>query len=248
MVDVTRLPKGAFRLCADPGTGRAPGVHLAARGDIWRWAGMRQHPDAGPVHGRGRGIPDAKQGSNHGPSNDRDALNQNGAAARARAAARACLASGLSGQPARGASGGSISAGRKEQGYPRGAVAALCPDGRLHLQHGPIDIVAEAFGEPVPRYGRAMAGRRRGLRRCWRNWWPSFPRCGPSRRVAVDGAIARRMAAAVAPFRPAFITPMAAVAGRWRRRCWARMSGPGITRAYANNGGDIALWLAPGKA
>ncbi len=27
-----------------------------------------------------------------------------------------------------------------------GALVARLPDGRLHLQHGPIDIVAQAFG------------------------------------------------------------------------------------------------------
>ena len=37
-----------------------------------------------------------------------------------------------------GASGGSIF----EKSKPFGAVAALLPGGRLHLQHGPIDIVA----------------------------------------------------------------------------------------------------------
>ncbi|HKV14697.1 MAG TPA: UPF0280 family protein, partial [Reyranella sp.] len=29
-----------------------------------------------------------------------------------------------------------------------GAVAARLADGRLHLQHGPIDLIIEAFGEP----------------------------------------------------------------------------------------------------
>ncbi len=31
-------------------------------------------------------------------------------------------------------------------------------------------------------------------------------------------------------------------------RCWRRWSGPGLARAYVNNGGDIALWLAEGQA
>ena len=31
-----------------------------------------------------------------------------------------------------------------------GAQAAMLPDGRrLHLQHGPIDLIIEAFGEPA---------------------------------------------------------------------------------------------------
>ena len=28
------------------------------------------------------------------------------------------------------------------------AGAQKLPDGRMHLHHGPIDIIAEAFGEP----------------------------------------------------------------------------------------------------
>jgi ApbE superfamily uncharacterized protein (UPF0280 family) len=56
------------------------------------------------------------------------------------------------------------------------------------------------------------------------------------------------MAAAVAPFRPAFITPMAAVAGAVAEEVLVALTGPGIVRAYANNGGDIALWLAPGQS
>ena len=44
---------------------------------------------------------------------------------------------------------------------PFGAIAALLPDGRLHLQHGPIDIVAEAYGErPAVRAAHARAAAR----------------------------------------------------------------------------------------
>jgi uncharacterized protein len=59
--------------------------------------------------------------------------------------------------------------------------------------------------------------------------------------------VARRMAAAVAPFRPAFITPMAAVAGAVAEEVLLALQGSGITRAYVNNGGDIALWLGLGQ-
>lgn len=123
---------------------------------------------------------------------------------------------------------------------------AVLPDGRLHLQHGPIDIVAGASGEPLAvRAGYARAAARfatvleelvaelAALR---------------SEGVPVAGGIARRMAAAVAPFRPAFITPMAAVAGAVAEEVLAALTGPSLERAYANNGGDIALWLAPGES
>ena len=46
--------------------------------------------------------------------------------------------------------------------------------------------------------------------------------------------------------RAGFITPMAAVAGAVAEEVLEALVRPGITRAYVNNGGDIALFLAPG--
>jgi uncharacterized protein len=105
-----------------------------------------------------------------------------------------------------------------------GAVGARLPDaglaqGRLHLQHGPIDLICAAWGPG------ADAGYRRATAR-------------------FDGLLEER---AVAPFRPDFITPMAAVAGAVAEEVLGAMVGPGIERAYVNNGGDIALWLEPGQ-
>jgi ApbE superfamily uncharacterized protein (UPF0280 family) len=128
----------------------------------------------------------------------------------------------------------------------QGAVAALLPGGRLHLQHGPIDIVAEAFGDLAAiRAAHARAAARFG------GILPALVAELPALRsdgAGVTGPVARRMAAAVAPFHPAFLTPMAAVAGAVAEEVLAALTGPGITRAYANNGGDIALWLAPGQS
>lgn len=140
------------------------------------------------------------------------------------------------------ASGGSILARSKSTG----AVAALLPGGRLHLQHGPIDIIAEAFGAPAAvraSYMRAAARFAAVLDELVAEL-PALR----SEGVSVTGGIARRMAAAVAPFRPDFITPMAAVAGAVAEEVLAALQGPGIIRAYANNGGDIALWLGPGES
>jgi ApbE superfamily uncharacterized protein (UPF0280 family) len=128
----------------------------------------------------------------------------------------------------------------------QGAVAALLPGGRLHLQHGPIDIVAEAFGDLAAiRAAHARAAARFG------GILPALVAELPALRsdgAGVTGPVARRMGAAVAPFHPAFLTPMAAVAGAVAEEVLAALTGPGITRAYANNGGDIALWLAPGQS
>jgi ApbE superfamily uncharacterized protein (UPF0280 family) len=62
------------------------------------------------------------------------------------------------------------------------------------------------------------------------------------------GPVARRMWEACAPFRAGFITPMAAVAGAVAQELIACYHRPGIERAWLNNGGDIALHLAPGQS
>jgi ApbE superfamily uncharacterized protein (UPF0280 family) len=140
------------------------------------------------------------------------------------------------------ASGGSILAKSK----PMPAVAALLPGRRLHLQHGPIDLVVEAFGDPFAvRAGYARAAAR--FATVLEELVAELPALR-GEGVPVVGVIARRMAAAVAPFRPTFITPMAAVAGAVAEEVLRALAGRGIARAYANNGGDIALWLAPGES
>jgi ApbE superfamily uncharacterized protein (UPF0280 family) len=65
-----------------------------------------------------------------------------------------------------------------------------------------------------------------------------------------SGVIAGRMAEAVAPYcERTFITPMAAVAGAVAEEILASMkSAAELPRAYVNNGGDIALHLAPGES
>lgn len=126
-----------------------------------------------------------------------------------------------------------------------GAVAALLPDGRLHLQHGPIDIVAEAFGTaPAVRaaYARASVRFATVLEELVAEL-PALRSVG----VSVNGRVAARMRDAVAPYWPEFLTPMAAVAGSVADEVLEAMTGPGLLRAYANNGGDIAVWLAPGQ-
>jgi hypothetical protein len=65
----------------------------------------------------------------------------------------------------------------------------------------------------------------------------------------LQGVVARRMHAAVAPFADEqFITPMAAVAGSVAEEILrAMLAAADLKRAYVNNGGDIALHLEPGE-
>lgn len=122
--------------------------------------------------------------------------------------------------------------------------ARLLQDGRLHLHHGPIDLICGAEGPGAEAAFRRAVARFDGLLEELVAELPALR--APD--VAPEGPVARVMAAAVAPFRPAFITPMAAVAGAVAEAVLAAMvAGPGIARAYVNNGGDIALHLAPGQ-
>ena len=125
----------------------------------------------------------------------------------------------------------------------------MLPDGRrLHLQHGPIDLIAEAWG----------TGRRAAYARAVRRFETvldelvaELPRLRTAASMAphLTGPVARRMLAAVRPHSGAFITPMAAVAGSVADEILSVIrAGPGIDKAYVNNGGDIALHLAPGTS
>ncbi len=127
------------------------------------------------------------------------------------------------------------------------AVRARLPDGRVHFQHGPIDLLVAVEGEPA-----AAAD---ALERAWRRFVPLLGELVaelPRLRACAEpeappaGAVAARMHAAVLPFRPRFVTPMAAVAGAVADEIVGCLRGPGIVRACVNNGGDIALHLADG--
>ena len=136
------------------------------------------------------------------------------------------------------------------------AQASWLPDGRrLHLNHGPIDLIVEAWGEAeeVRRaYGQAverfqtilteLVAELPELRKAVRDETPPA--------AAFLSPTARRMHAAVLPFAPGtFITPMAAVAGAVADEMLAALvAGRRLDKAYVNNGGDIALHLAPGAS
>ncbi len=121
--------------------------------------------------------------------------------------------------------------------------------GRLHLHHGPIDIVAQAFGDPA----RCMRAYRLAADR-FRTILAELVEELALLRQPIDagrfeGAVARRMAAAVRPHGArTFITPMAAVAGAVADEVLAAMIPAGLTKAYVNNGGDIAWHLQPGQS
>ncbi len=125
-----------------------------------------------------------------------------------------------------------------------GAVAARLPGNRLHLQHGPIDLVIGVDGAREAAFATAEARFETVLTELVAEL-PALRRPVGAR---LNGSVAARMFAATRPHGPVFITPMAAVAGAVADEVLAAMrSGATLRRAYVNNGGDIALWLAPGE-
>ncbi|MDP1865631.1 MAG: UPF0280 family protein [Bradyrhizobium sp.] len=122
---------------------------------------------------------------------------------------------------------------------------------RLHLQDGPIDLIAEAVGGEADRRAAYDAAVRRfaGLLDELCGELPLLRQAADPERCLLQGVVARRMHAAVARFAGAhFITPMAAVAGSVAEEILAAMTGVAhLERGYVNNGGDIALHLADGE-
>lgn len=132
-----------------------------------------------------------------------------------------------------------------------GPRIAWLPDGRrLHMNHGPIDLIIEAFGAEAERraaYAQAAVRFRTILDELVAEL-PELRRpSAPGRPRAFAGPIARRMEAACGPLAETFITPMAAVAGSVADEMLAALvAGRDLDRAYVNDGGDIAIHLAPG--
>jgi len=128
----------------------------------------------------------------------------------------------------------------------------MLPDGRrLHMQDGPIDVVVEAFGEvhEIEVAYRAAAARFVGVLDELCDELKFLRRPAREDGDFPSGAIARRMMAAVKPYASrTFITPMAAVAGAVAEELLETMiSAAKLSRAYVNDGGDIALHLASGE-
>lgn len=129
-----------------------------------------------------------------------------------------------------------------------GPQARMLPDGRrLHLNHGPIDLIVEAFGREDERraaYGQATERFRAVLEELVSEL-SELRRPSTVSPRPFAGSIAVRMEAAVSPLARVFITPMAAVAGAVADEMMAAMlKGRRLDKAYVNNGGDSALHLS----
>ena len=130
-----------------------------------------------------------------------------------------------------------------------GPVAALLKGDRLHLQHGPIDLIIGADGTARAQAFAAAAARFDGLLEELVAELPLLRAGVTGDLPAPQGPVAHRMHRAVRPHAGAFITCMAAVAGAVADEILSAMiAAAPLDRAYVNNGGDIALHLAAGTS
>ena len=134
----------------------------------------------------------------------------------------------------------------------RAQVQFLPDNRRLHLHDGPIDLILEAFGTPAAvknAYDAAILRFATVLDELCGEL-PLLRRQAALGNPRPGGNVARRMFDAVLPYcQHVFITPMAAVAGAVAEEILYAMTAVApLDRAYVNNGGDIALHLAPGSS
>lgn len=131
----------------------------------------------------------------------------------------------------------------------QGPQAALLEDGaRLHLHHGPIDLIIGAEGDRATAFAAA--------RECFDGVLEGLAAELPGLRAELGpatppptGRVARRMHAATRPHcGTVYVTRMAAVAGAVADEVLGAMVAQAVlNRAYVNNGGDIAVHLTPGE-
>ncbi len=136
-----------------------------------------------------------------------------------------------------------------------GAVRQRLGEGRWHFQHGPIDCIVSAEGDP-----EVVAA---CVERAWQRFRGVLDELvaeltllrtdlssAAGVRVGPHGPIARRMVAACRAHATngRFMTAMAAVAGSVAEELIGCFDEPRIRRAFVNNGGDVALHLGPGAS
>jgi ApbE superfamily uncharacterized protein (UPF0280 family) len=127
-------------------------------------------------------------------------------------------------------------------------AAALLPGNRLHLQHGPIDLIIGAdgprdiaFAAARARFETILSELVEELRVLRAPLLPGAP--------MPNGQIPRRMDTACRPHAHSFVTPMIAVAGSVADEVLSAMiKAATVHRAYVNNGGDIAVFMSKNQS
>ncbi len=125
------------------------------------------------------------------------------------------------------------------------------PDGkRFQLRQGPIDLIIEAFGAQ-DQIARAYENAEARFQTILKNLAKELGYLRTDLRY-LNGSpkdpVAQRMVEACNGHRDNFVTPMAAVAGAVADEILDTMIGSAdLTKAYVNNGGDIAFYLSRGS-
>lgn len=121
-------------------------------------------------------------------------------------------------------------------------IAARISGDRLHLQHGPMDLIIGASGDIEAAFAAAEAR----FATILDELVAELPVLRSAMPVHPRGCVARRMSAATSGYE-AFITPMAAVAGSVADEVLGAIAKQDVSKAYVNNGGDIAVLLREGR-
>ena len=128
----------------------------------------------------------------------------------------------------------------------RPSVEFLSGGSRLHLQHGPIDLIIGADGN---RFNAFFAAQKR-FDTVLQSLVDELDDLRMPLKTGVPepvGSVAQRMHEAALPFCNRFLTRMICVAGAVADETLEAISRvTPLERAYVNNGGDIALYLTPG--
>ena len=134
--------------------------------------------------------------------------------------------------------------------WRRALNAHSLPDGRLSIEDGPIRLVIGIEGAPgAVRAGQDAAGLRLyGLLAALCDELPLLRTPLGDTPPRPRHPVARRMVEACWPHRLEHISPMAAVAGAVAEHVLAGIVEHPVRVAHVNNGGDIALYLAPGAS
>jgi uncharacterized protein len=126
---------------------------------------------------------------------------------------------------------------------------------RLQLRHGPIRVVLRAWGDPetVRKAQRLVTRHFPKILPELGEELPALRKPSGAKPAKFASVTAQRMADAAAPFAitpdgDVFVTPMAAVAGAVAEEILRIIQAAGpLDKVYVNDGGDIALYVAPGQ-
>ena len=131
-------------------------------------------------------------------------------------------------------------------------TATMIGGDRLHLQHGPIDLIIKAEANNIKGMRKAYSIAKERFESVLDELVSELPFLKSpitSSYNPPQGKIARRMYDSVWQYsQKVFVTPMAAVAGAVADEILTCMvNGTTLRRVYVNNGGDISIYLGKGE-